>query len=160
MAKNPPDDKPRISQISYGPHSPNIVGDHNTVTHIAVNQERRLSDEQKSLLISRMLPFAGFDGEHLVDSMFGNGESMRFAMDFVDVFRRAGWVLTGSGFSQSMYAQPCFGIIITVRTPTNVQIPALRILIGSLIELGIQVTICPQESLKDGQFRIVVGHKD
>src|SRR5205809_602227 len=81
MAKLPRDDGAQeISQVSHASNSPNIVGSHNTVMSVTVNQERRLSDGQKGLLIQFLSPFSGRDGSHLIDSMFQNTESIRFAM--------------------------------------------------------------------------------
>ena|SRR5438094_420485 len=157
MAKNQ-DEPPKISQVSHGANSPNIVGSHNSVTSLTVNHERRLSDEQRDLLVTLLMPFAGTDGSHLIDSMFGNVESTRFAMDFVDVFRRAGWNLPGNGFSQSLYTQTHFGLKIGVHSPAD-RPPALSALLDGLALIGIESQGYVHPDVTPGEFRIIVCHR-
>ncbi len=160
MEKKPSPDasEPRIHQESYGPNSPNIVGSHNQITNVLVNQERRLSMGQKVALAERMSKYTGRDGDRVVWCALGNPESLRLALDFVEAFRMAGWKLPGTGLCQGLFTVPVMGMQIEYLSDEQVP-PVAADLMMCLSQFGMGGCRVPNPKIEPGDFRIIIGNR-
>jgi len=146
------------TQISYGPGSPNFIGSNNTVANLILNQERRLSEAQKVAMSSAMSQYKGYDGSGLMWCVMGDAESTRFAMDFVDSLRRAGWLLPNYGLGQGMYPPSVVGLVVQYASDDHPP-PQATAFIRQLSKMGIGGVIEVDPGLPADQFRIIVGRR-
>ena len=120
-----------------------VLSEHETRKQLesvkAAQQQRRLSVEQKHILISALSPFRG--QKVSVARIMGDVEAEPLADDFVEVLVKAGWDFGGKpGTDQSAYDKDPVGIEVTLnqaeveagRLP-----PAAKALIVSLAKLSI-----------------------
>ena len=92
------------------------AADHERAARLKLEQKiapRRLSDQQKEMLIAALKPFHGQRVD--VVCILGDTEGKQFAQDFDTVFRQAGWNDGGgSGISQAVITPDPKGIEVTL----------------------------------------------
>src|SRR5437762_3367663 len=102
---NAEDEAPKISQISHGPNSPNIIGDNNRVV---ITHPTGFTERQKAAIARRMAVHDRPENfSDMIWCVMGDSESTRVAMDLVESFRLAGWEMPGNGFCQG-FGGPIF----------------------------------------------------
>lgn len=121
---------------------------------------RRLSDDQRAELLSALTPFKG--GRVMIEAAMDDIEAYRFAEDFVEVFRGAGFAFlnfaTGAdktGINQMMVmgASPVEGILVAVRDPAK---PVAQSFMAALKKAGISNTM---RTAGQNDIEIFFGHK-
>ena len=127
--------------------------------NLNVNAGRRLAEGQKQMLIEEMSRSIGTNGAGLITCILGDSESAALAWDFVDVFRRAGLDLPGSGLNQAIYSAPIRGVIIKVHSREEAELPQVKRLIESLYRVGLERTGEIDPGVASGDFQIIIGAK-
>jgi hypothetical protein len=128
------------------------------VDEIRRKQEgRRLSEEQKEILKLAIPKQFGKSGESPITAIMGDPESITLAMDFVDVFQRAGWTFTGGGFNQAVYNGLPRGVIIRLRSKDDNVIPSLTNIFEALHQWGLNPSGEIDPKIPSGEFQIVIG---
>jgi hypothetical protein len=120
---------------------------------------RRLADGQKQILIEEMSKSIGTNGAGPITCILGDSESAALAWDLVDVFRRAGWDLPGSGLNQTVYSAPIRGVIIKIHCREEAELPQVKRLIESLYRVGLERTGEIDPKIASGEFQIIIGSK-
>jgi hypothetical protein len=147
-------DEPKVSQRMTNSPGGIQVGRDMTVN---VNPSRRLSEAQKQLLIGEMSKSIGANGANLITCILGDPESTTLALDLVDVFRRAGWNLPGSGFSQAIYSGLPRGVIVKIHSQQEAELPQIARLVEALYRLGLERSGEIDPNVGSGEFRIIIG---
>jgi len=128
------------------------------VDEIRKKQEgRRLSEEQKEFLKGEVPKQFGKNGESPISAIMGDPESITLAMDFVDVFRRAGWNFTGSGFNPLVLNGLPRGVIIRVHSKEDNVVPSLTKILEALHQWGLDPHGELDPKIPPGEFEIVIG---
>jgi hypothetical protein len=124
---------------------------------VNVNPARRLSEPQKKLLIEEMSKWIGTNGADLITCILGDPESTALALDFVDVFRRAGWNLPGSGFIQALFSGLPRGVIIKIHSREEAELPQVKRLTEALFRVGLERSGEIDPAVRPGEFQIIFG---
>jgi hypothetical protein len=129
------------------------------VAEIKQKQEgRRLSELQKEFLKGEIPKPFETAGQPLITCMMGNSESTALAMDFVDVFRRAGWTVPSSDFAQVMYTLlPPRGVIIKIHSREDADLSSIKRFEEALFYVGLERHGEIDPNVPSGEFRIMIG---
>jgi len=163
------------NQVSTGANSPNvsaqngiaIVGNQGTVTNPTVNNfappHRRLSDEQKTMLVSCL---KSSTGEFTVASL-PDAEVYRYAQDWSEVFSSAGWTNKNSTPVAAMLwnGEKWYGIWFTVHGTWNEAIQRPAVVYGSpeqnamecVTEANISGSMNPKRDMPTGRVELMVS---
>ena len=87
----------------------------------------------------------------------GDTEGIALTIDLVEVFKKAGWTLPGSGFSQSVFNGLPKGVIIRLHSAEDQNSPSVKVLTDFLARAGIERSGEVDTKVPAGQFRILVG---
>ncbi len=124
--------------------------------------DRHLTDAQKATVWAAISTLPG----HKVSIWIplGNSEAKGFAMDFVDLFRKAKWTgLEGAGLGQGIYDKDPVGIEVTVNdndARTGKVPPDAVMLVHTFVELGLAAnTIFANREVPTGETQIKIGLK-
>ena len=148
-----PDDQRPNQTITSSPGSIQVGRD----LTVNVNPARRLLEGPKQLLIGEMSKSIGKNGKGLITCILGDLESTALAIDFVDVFRRAGWDLPGSGFNQAVYTGLPRGVIIKIHSREDAGLPHVERLIEALFRVGLERSGEIDPNVGPGEFQIIIG---
>ncbi|MFH1185446.1 MAG: hypothetical protein V1755_10475 [Chloroflexota bacterium] len=152
---------PIIQQHSEAPNSPNVVtlGPNSPVMINPAPPTWGLDARFLELLSRRIAHYPQIQQERdMINSVMGDPDSTRFAAGLVTAFRQAGWTMTGSGFSQSVFSSPIEGVLMKVKQLDPMP-PVLVEVINTLREAGIQPHGVIDDTLGPGEFEIVVGSR-
>lgn len=122
---------------------------------------RRLSDEQKRILVNALSPFRG--QKVSLECVLGDDEGYKFAKDFEDVFIRAGWDFGAiPGVSRTSYTRDPIGIEIHLHEKEGDagRVPqGLDILAETLMQLGIldKRVLFKNAKIPVGEIQLRVG---
>jgi hypothetical protein len=147
-------DTPKINQTMMNSPGGLQVG---RDLNVNVNAARRLAEAQKQFLIGEMSKSVGTNGSGLITCIMGDPESTTLALDFVDVFRRAGWALPGSGFNQALFSGLPRGVIVKIHSREDTELPQIKRLIESMFRLGLQRSGEIDPNVPSGEFQLIIG---
>jgi len=91
--------------------------------------------------------------------MMGDGESIAFARDLLDAFRRAGWNLPNLGFGQMFNPSAPPGLTFIVHSDAEIP-PSATALMAWFSVAGIGGTYeSDAANVVKGEFKLIVGYK-
>lgn len=161
-----------VIAFCYGHRKDELIKGNERVRTEEANQElaelrrqlpRRLSDEQKQILIDVLSPFRG--QKVSINGILGNDEGRDLVEDFKDVFARARWDLGGdSGVSRNIYTKDPIGIAIHLNKHEVEagRIPQSAVVLGeTLIQIGLldQRAFLKDEKTPVGEIELRIGWK-
>jgi hypothetical protein len=118
---------------------------------------RRLSSEQKKVLIQSLSPFKGNSVD--IICLIGDSESFRYAEDFVSVFRAAGWDAgANTGINQAVFSGVPEGVMVKVVSEAETHTPILEAFGKGLSMIGIRAVGIFAPGAKK-PFELIVGRK-
>jgi hypothetical protein len=117
-------------------------------------EDRAITPEQKAALISVLAANPKY--KITVTCNMGDQESLRFAQQFMDVFKQSGWIVDGP--NQAMYDRAPVGIQLTIRDGKNPPPGALTI-VNALKEVRIEFGAFQNPSVAEGIIDFRVGSK-
>ena len=125
--------------------------------------QKRLSPDQKRLMIETLKPFAG--QKITIASIRGDNDGQILAQDFVSVFDAAGWDHNGeAGVSTQLWDRDPIGIEVTLNE-ADARAGRISAGVGALINVVRQLglvydnTIYMNDSVPPGQAQLRVGKK-
>jgi hypothetical protein len=123
--------------------------------------QRHLTDEQKSLLLSLLASFAHH--KVTITCIWGDVEGKAYAMDFVEVFRKAGWTgVEGMGTGQAMFDSDPVGVAIKLNSDDVAEnkLPAdANVIATALKQAGVAVEGIHNRQIQRSEFELIIGSK-
>jgi hypothetical protein len=125
--------------------------------------DRHLSDEQTRIIFEAIAPFPG----QRVDlvTVMGNGEALRYAQDFLEVFKKAKWVVNGDMVAQASYTgtdADVVGIVVSISQANGMAHRApmgAGILMQTMIRLGLIKEGFNHPDVRGDDVQVLVGRK-
>jgi hypothetical protein len=160
----------RPAQIVNAPNGIGGIG--GTYVNPQVNNfgymQKTLNADQMTAISALMRPFAdGTDRGNLITCQLGDSNSCTVAMQLVKIFRNAGWILPGSGYSQAVMTEAPEPLLISVHAKPTLAgekvtssaglPPGAYELANALNAVGMNVQFSIDASLSTTEFRIIVG---
>lgn len=117
---------------------------------------RRLTEEQKELLIMRLSQSPGHEVK--ISGLLGDNESFNYAQAFAEVLRASGWKV--EGVDQVVLGKPHKGLVIVVNSTYPKETPSgAGLLQRALNEVGIDAPGAHHRSTPPGIIELRVGHR-
>jgi hypothetical protein len=126
----------------------------------AQQADRRLTDVQKQAILAAISPFPGQKAGVLIP--LGDGEALRYAEEFVAIFRQAKWDITGSGITQGAGGALTVGIQVAISAANGAVNKApigAGLLMKTMMQLGIIREGFSSPDVQGDDLLVTIGRK-
>ena len=120
--------------------------------------DRHLTEEQKGRIFAAISPYPGQQVD--ISAVFGDGEGLAYANEFLTLFRAANWKVTG--VSQGAYSGDMKGIMCAINTAWRQRGEApigAGMFMKALISLGLIEGGMSDNSVTGDTIKVVIGRK-
>jgi hypothetical protein len=124
----------------------------------ASQADRRLSDEQKRVILAAISPYPGQKVDLV--AVMGDGEAFKYAQDFLGIFNAANWDI--GGINQAVYNGQVLGVTVSISKThgeRNTAPVGAGHLMMALIELGIIKEGFSDAAVIEDNVQVRIGRK-
>jgi len=121
---------------------------------VVINQERRLTDEQRTRFLTIVRADAVKKGLIVIEIPMGDSEAYKFAMQLDSMLREAGWE---TSVGQNGYASGVpIGLIMLARAANNAPASA-GLLQYAFGQIGFKLEAALRDDVQPGNLHLIVG---